>query len=312
MTENAQWRPTISPSHCKARAEIIRAIREFFYQHDVTEVETPVLSHYGVTDPHIVNMTCEYPNPQKTLYLQTSPEYPMKRLLVAGSGSIYQMCKSFRVDEQGRYHNPEFTMLEWYRVDYDHHQLMNDMDDLLTCVLNTPSAIRKTYQTVFKEHLDICPLSASLEALQAVAKPFNPPVLGDNKDDWLLFLFSHAVEPNLQVLTFVYDFPATQAALARVNTDNPNVCDRFEVYFKGIELANGFHELSDAKEQRRRFESDNQQATQPMAMDENFLQALEHGLPDCAGVALGVDRLVMLALGVERIEEVLSFSFANA
>jgi lysyl-tRNA synthetase class 2 len=242
----------------------------------------------------------------------------MKRLLCADMGSIFQICKSFRLDEQGRVHNPEFTMMEWYRVGFDHHDLMNEMDELLQPILGCPKAERYTYQTVFQKYLQLDPLTAPVEELKNYAKQngLNDPGLEDNKDNWLMLLFSHFVEPQLQALTFVYSFPASQATLSRINQQDPRTCDRFEVYARGIELANGFYELANAAEQRARFEAEiverQQIGNSALEIDEHFIAALEYGLPDCAGVALGIDRLVMIALEVDSIDDVITFPFARA
>jgi len=257
-------------------------------------------------------------NGQQTLYLQTSPEYAMKRLLAAGSGCIYQICRAFREDELGRYHNPEFLLLEWYRVGFNHHQLMAEMDELLTLLLGTSSADKTSYQQLFIEHLQVDPLSATSEDLQQlVTNKANGPIL-DDKDQMMQCLFSTLIEPVIAVEKplMVYDFPASQSALARISTVDPRVADRFEVYYKGIELANGFHELKSANEQRQRFIADNQQrkllgkAEHPL--DERLLAALEAGLPDCAGVAMGLDRLLMLMLDKKSISDVLPFPLARA
>lgn len=316
------WQPSASIAHLKKRAAILKSIRDFFAARDVLEVETPLLCHTSVTDPFIESIpaSVNLPNGTQSFYLQTSPEYAMKRLLAAGSGSIYQLCKAFRQDEAGRYHNPEFTMLEWYRVNHDHHQLMNEMDDLLKLILNTASAERMSYQHLFLKTLHIDPLSATVAQLADCAKQNNVNLADtlDTKDDWLQLLMSHCIEPSLGQMapTFVYDFPASQAALARINPDDSRVASRFEVYYKGIELANGFHELQNANEQRQRFENNltsrKQLGLTALPIDENFLAALEHGLPDCAGVALGIDRLIMLALGAEHIHDVISFDIVRA
>lgn len=319
MKNQPQWMPTASKKNLLKRAEILQNIRHFFQQRDVLEVETPFLSHYTVTNPHVHSLACPYPSSNgQIFYLQTSPEYHMKRLLSAEMGSIFQICKSFRLDEQGRLHNPEFTMMEWYRIGFDHHALMDEIDDLLQTILHCEKAERYTYQEIFEKYLQLDPLTATVEQLKEYAEQndLNDPGLEDNIDDWLMLLFSHFIEPHIDKVTFVYSFPASQATLSRINKDDPRVCDRFEVYARGMELANGFYELANAKEQRERFEAeviDRQQfGSATLEIDENFIAALEHGLPDCAGVALGVDRLLMLALDAESIEEVISFPFARA
>lgn len=312
------WQPSASIETLQARANVLQQIRQFFHHKNVLEVETPVLSRHTVTDPHLHSLSAQYPLTQKTFYFQTSPEYHMKRLLCAGSDSIFQLCKSFRLDEQGRIHNPEFTMLEWYRINFNHHQLMDEIDELLFVVLKLEPAERYTYQAIFQKYLKCDPLTTNVDALKTLAHKhdLNPPDLGDDLDAWLMFLFSFIIEPQLITATFIVDFPITQAALAKKNENDPRLGDRFELYIQGMEIANGFYELSNAQEQRARFETDlakrKQLGYEPIEMDERFLAALEHGLPDCAGVALGVDRLVMLALNKQTIDEILSFSFEKA
>ncbi len=319
------WQPSASIVRLKQRSHILRNIRQFFEQRQVTEVETPAMSHFSVTDQYLQAFETRFHQPGDTvglpLYLQTSPEYAMKRLLAAGSGCIYQISKAFRNEESGRFHNPEFTMLEWYRVGFDHHQLMHEVDELLQSVLKTPSAEYMTYQQAFIQVLSTDPLSASIEQLQEIARQQGFDLLCQqltDKDDLLQLLFSQCVESSIGQIRpcFVYDFPAGQASLAKISKRDPRVAERFEVYFKGVELANGFHELTDPKEQRVRFEQDN---TKRIAdglcerqCDERLLAALAHGLPDCAGVALGIDRLMLLALEAEHINEVISFPIETA
>lgn len=245
----------------------------------------------------------------------------MKRLLAAGSGPIYQLCRSFRNEESGRYHNPEFTMLEWYRPHYDMYRLMNEVDDLLQQVLECESAETLSYQQAFIRHLDVDPLSADKTQLREVAAKLDLSNVADNEEDrdtLLQLLFAFGVEPHIgkERPVFVYHFPASQASLAQISTEDHRVAERFEVYYRGVELANGFHELTDAAEQRQRFEQDNRKRAaaglpqQPI--DEHLLAALEHGMPDSSGVALGVDRLIMLALSAERLSEVIAFSVDRA
>ncbi|MDA0119822.1 elongation factor P--(R)-beta-lysine ligase [Vibrio sp. T11.5] len=321
----ADWQPTASVEQLKQRASLIREVRQFFDDRGVLEVDTPAMSHATVTDIHLHTFQTEFIGPGyadgKKLYLMTSPEFHMKRLLAAGSGCIYQICKSFRNEENGRYHNPEFTMLEWYRVGFDHHQLMNEMDDLLQRLLKVGAAERMTYQQAFLKILNVCPLEASMEELKVAAGKLglsDIAQLEQDRDTLLQLLFGVGIEPEIgqQVPVFVYDFPASQAALAKINRQDSRVADRFEVYFKGIELANGFHELDNATEQLKRFESDNTKreqtglATQPI--DSHLIKALEAGLPECAGVALGIDRLIMLATSNDHIDKVTAFPFPRA
>lgn len=314
------WRSNATREILQQRAQMLMAIREFFARKNVMEVDTPLLASTGVTDPHLVNFETKFASPlqanEQTLYLQTSPEYAMKRLLCSGSGCIYQLSKAFRNEEAGRFHNPEFTMLEWYRVGFDHWQLMEEVSELLKLTLNVEQVERFSYQEVFKKFLELDPLTATMRELQACCIQHGFASLVDietNPDTLLQLLFSHIVEPQIgkEVPCFVYHFPASQAALAKISELDTRVAERFEVYFKGIELANGFHELQDAAEQNRRFESDNAtrvaMGIEPVKKDTWLLSALEHGLPNCAGVALGIDRLLMLKLGVEHIGSTMAF-----
>jgi lysyl-tRNA synthetase class 2 len=318
------WQPSATMANLRKRARIMSEIRAFFVERDVLEVDTPLLSHGTVTDPHVVGIPAifkTYGTEQETLcYLQTSPEYAMKRLLAAGSGAIYQLCKAFRQGEVGVVHNPEFTMLEWYRPGFDHHALMDDMDALLQRVLQVEPAERFAYADLFQQHLGFDPHQQTAASLAAYAQEHQLPVTGvlPDRDAWLDFLWSHSIEPNVgaERPIFLYDFPGSQAALAKVRPGKPALASRFEVYFKGIELANGFHELQDAAEQQRRFERDlafrQLHCLPALPLDERFLAALQHGLPDCSGVALGIDRLIMLALGCKKVADVLSFEFSHA
>lgn len=314
------WQPTADVAMLKQRAKLIAAIRQFFYQRDVLEVDTPAMSQATVTDIHLHTFKTEFVGPGfadgQILYLMTSPEFHMKRLLSAGSGAIYQICKSFRNEESGRYHNPEFTMLEWYRPGFDHHQLMDEMDELLQLILGCQQAERMSYQQAFLNVLGVCPLEGSmLELKQAAAKLGLSDIAEpeEDRDTLLQLLFSIGIEGKIgqKVPAFVYDFPASQAALAQINPTDNRVAERFEVYFKGIELANGFHELAYGDEQLIRFEADNhkriEMGLEPQPIDMNLVNALRAGFPDCAGVALGIDRLIMLALGLKHIDQVTAF-----
>ncbi len=314
------WQPTADVAMLKQRAKLIAAIRQFFYQRDVLEVDTPAMSQATVTDIHLHTFKTEFVGPGfadgQILYLMTSPEFHMKRLLSAGSGAIYQICKSFRNEESGRYHNPEFTMLEWYRPGFDHHQLMDEMDELLQLILGCQQAERMSYQQAFLNVLGVCPLEGSmLELKQAAAKLGLSDIAEpeEDRDTLLQLLFSIGIEGKIgqEVPVFVYDFPASQAALAQINPTDNRVAERFEVYFKGIELANGFHELANGDEQLIRFEADNhkriEMGLEPQPIDMNLVNALRAGFPDCAGVALGIDRLIMLALSLKHIDQVTAF-----
>lgn len=319
------WQPSATIQALKSRASLLNQIRQFFETKQVLEVETQLLASAPVTDPHLTNFETQFDSPlspeQQTLYLQTSPEYAMKRLLAAGSGCIYQICKAFRNEEAGRFHNPEFTMLEWYRVGFDNWQLMDEVNELMQTVLGCDKAQQISYQKAFIDHLDIDPLSASIDMIKEVCndKGFaNITSSEDNKDTLLQLLFSHCIEPVFAQDSpcLVYHFPASQSALAKISESDPRVAERFELYYKGIELANGFNELSDANEQARRFASDNQQRTslgkQQVPIDQSFLSALQSGLPACAGVALGLDRLLMLKNQCDKISQVIAFDIERA
>ncbi|MCH9770745.1 MAG: EF-P lysine aminoacylase GenX, partial [Gammaproteobacteria bacterium] len=305
------WQPNASPDGLRARAKLLRAIREFFYARDILEVETPILSEYGVTDVYLENFTTQYQN--KTYYLQTSPEYAMKRLLAAGSGSIYQISKAFRQGEVGRKHNPEFTLLEWYHLSFNQQDLMLEIDELLQAVINTKPAKQISYQACWQEYLALDPINANLTELQnliqANIKISEPP---NDKDTCLQLIMSHCIEPKLgfDAPVFIYHYPASQAALAKLHTDDPRIAERFELFINGIELANGFSELTDANEQNARFKQDQQQRQQlglpRKEIDSRFIAALKHGLPECAGVALGLDRLLMLSCQQDIIKTTLS------
>ena len=321
----ADWQPSASLATLRTRARLLRRIRAFFQAREVLEVETPLLSSAAVTDPHIESYAIKDPQHGKPRYLHTSPEFAMKRLLAAGSGSIYQLCKVFRQGEVGQRHNPEFTLLEWYRPGFDHQRLMAEVDNLLRELLDgylsLGETLRLTYRDAFVQYAGLNPHTSTIEQLQAKVQQRGIDVSGLNdteKDPWLDLLMTHVVEPALprDCPVFICDYPASQAALARIRQDDPPVAERFELYIYGMELANGFHELTDAQEQRQRFEADNRarQAAglDPMPIDAQFLAALEVGLPACAGVALGFDRLVMLATGAKSISEVLAFDADRA
>lgn len=299
----------------QVRAQILAKIRAFFTRRNILEVETPLLSHSTNPAPHLHSFVTSYQ--KKNLYLQTSPEFAMKRLLAADSGDIYQICKAFRDGEQGKLHNPEFTILEWYRINFNHHQLMDEMEQFLHFVLNAAPAQRITYRELFLQHLGVDPFGETNELKKiALAKGLDANLTNDH-DTWLQLLLTHFIEPNLKQKqpVFVYDFPASQAMLAKINPDNPKVAERFEVYFKGMELANGFHELNDAKEQRQRFAEENKKRTQLnlpiIPLDENFLEVLVH-LPPCAGVAVGIDRLIMLAAQTNALSAIIPFPIDRA
>jgi len=311
MTDSS---PTASLDVLKKRAELLRQIRAFFYARDVLEVDTPALSVAGNTDPNIESFSTDYTGPGEAdrLYLHTSPEFAMKRLLAAESGAIYQLCKVFRNGEAGRQHNPEFTMLEWYRPDFNHHQLMDEVAELINEVLGEKEILRITYQQAFIEQAGVDPLNTDTTALKQCAHQhgFEQVVGMDDAtvDDWCDLLIDQVVIPGFgKGRLFIFDYPASQAALAKISKRDSRVAERFELFIDGVEIANGFHELTDAIEQRQRFECENNKRNKSglsqLPIDENLLAALELGLPDCAGVALGIDRLLMLVAGVDSISD---------
>ena len=328
---SADWRPTASLEVLKLRARMLERIRAYFAEHGVLEVETPILSAATTTEPALSSFVTRYTGPVypqgQNFYLHTSPESPMKRMLTAGSGPIYQISKVFRDGETGHLHNPEFTLLEWYRPGLDHYRLMDETGELVTHLLQPYCSLdgteRLSYREAFQRHANLDPLTASINDFAAAAKawqisrPENQLAQND-LDTWRDLLLTHVIEPKLGKgrLTFIYDYPATQASLARIYPGNPPVAARFELYVNGIELANGFHELADPREQRARFvEQLKTRAASGLpvvTLDEHLLDALEAGLPDCAGVALGFDRLVMLAQDARSIRDVIAFPFERA
>ncbi|WP_151839698.1 EF-P lysine aminoacylase EpmA [Acinetobacter soli] len=318
--------PTCSIEALKARAQLYRTIREFFAQRDVMEVETPIVSQAGVTDVHLASVQAQrhIVGRVQQQYLQTSPEFAMKRLLAAGSGPIYQICKVFRDDEHGRKHNSEFTMLEWYRPGLDLRELMHETAALLNvCLAHRFDEIRPlvlSYKHAFQDRLDINPLQATLAQLKQTAQRVGLTLdLGDDRLAYMDLLFSHFVEPSLGFDTpiFLTDFPPEMASLAKVrlDEDGEEVAARFEVYIEGLELANAYDELLDASVLRARFEADNQEreklGLQVMPLDENLLAALAH-MPECSGIALGIDRLLMVATQKLNIEQVIAFPASRA
>jgi lysyl-tRNA synthetase class 2 len=306
----------------RQRAAMLAAVRAFFAARGVLEVETPALSQAGVTDPAIESVAAAARSlGSAPLYLHTSPEFAMKRLLAAGSGDIYQMCRVFRDDELGRWHEPEFTLLEWYRVGFDDERLMNEVAELIAAALaaaNGGSAPRPSVRVRYSEALQRAlgvPAEAPTTELAARLQRSGvdvPPGLAHDAVLDLAFATTVVASFDADALTFVYDYPASQAALARLKPTRPPVAARFEVFSGGLELANGFHELTDTVEQRRRFEADRAarlRAGRPAPpLDEQLLAALASGLPDCAGVALGFDRLVALAVGTDNVAAAMSFT----
>jgi lysyl-tRNA synthetase class 2 len=313
----------------KSRGNVINEIRDFFKNKNVIEVETPSLSMGTVTDPYLDAFSTQYNyldnsdiNQSQQLYLQTSPEFHMKRLLASGYGCIFQICKAFRHEDSGRYHNPEFTLLEWYRIGFDQHDLMAEVDELLSTVVKTPKSEKISYQNLFIKFVSIDPLTATFnqlyEVIELQGKAADWLYESDDCDLLLQFIFSEIIEKNIGLSRpcFVYNFPIAQASLAKECVEDNRVAQRFECYFKSVELANGFNELTDADIQITRFEQDNSKRQQlgliTKNIDENFIKALQSGLPQCAGVALGIDRLMMIALEKSAIEDVISFPIERA
>jgi lysyl-tRNA synthetase class 2 len=312
------WRPSASLDILRARAQFMADLRQFFTDRHYLEVETPIMGRYGITDPYLANIKAHFHGHDYAL--QTSPEYHMKRLLAAGSGPIFQIARVFRDDELGRWHNPEFTLLEWYQLDIDHLGLLAEVDALLQALVGTPPIQIKTYQAVFEAHCGFHPLQTTVEEVRQIVRQHGLegviPATEQDIDQYLFLLMSHIVEPALAHAsgpTAVIDFPISQASLAQIVH---GCAARFEVYYRGIELANGFYELTDPTVQAARFQADNairaQQGKPVAAIDENLLQALEHGLPSCSGVALGVDRLFALAVEQSQLSHCLAFDVSKA
>ena len=311
------WRPAASISRLKARAGLLQDIRTYFSGRNVLEVETPLISMAGNTDPEIQSIRTDTGG-----YLRTSPEFPLKRLLAAGSGDIFELGRVFRAGESGRYHNPEFTMLEWYRTGFSYHQLMDEVADLVRFCgrgkFDQWPEQRLSYRQLFLRHLDLDPFTADSRELSAAAIKHGITDIELGRRQWLDLLISLVIQPALpeKNLTLIYDFPAEQAALARIRPEIPPLAERFELYLGRSELANGYQELTDASEQRQRFDTENAQRKkrgEPIyEVDQHLIAALEHGIPECAGVALGVDRLLMNLCDAETINEVTAFPFSRA
>jgi len=324
--ERVLWQPTAELETLKARAQFLQAIRDFFHQRNVFEVDTPLLCHGVATDPFLHAFSVHCAQLEHPRYLQTSPEYAMKRLVAAGSGPIYYLGKAFRKGEVGTLHNPEFTMLEWYRPHWDHLQLIKEVETLMQIMIGCPAAEIKTYHDIFAENYGINPHLATIAELQSIAIKeawINSDDFSDlDRDGWLDLILTHGIEPTLgqNHPTVITDYPASQASLAKVRTINGpqpyQVAERFEFYLNGIELANGYHELACAIEQRQRFEQDlikrKALGLSDLPIDHYLLSALSAGFPACAGVALGVDRLFMLKRQERNIAKVLPFAWKIA
>jgi lysyl-tRNA synthetase class 2 len=313
LNDHPDWRPTAEQSTLEARAHLLSRIREFFSARQVLEVETPLISGAGNSDPGIKQFSMR----SGSLSLRTSPEYPMKRLLAAGSGDIYELGRVFRADENGRFHNAEFTLLEWYRNGWSYHQLMDEVAELIRfCIPEIPfRESRVAYRDLLMAYTNFDPLTCADEDIATFINDKGVELQDLNRGQMLDLVISHFVQTKLpsQTITFVYDYPSQQAALARIRDSEPPVAERFEMFLGQVELANGYQELTDACEQTARFESENtvrKAAGQKEVLpDTRLLAAMHSGLPDCAGVALGVDRLLMANLELKSIDSVLAFPF---
>jgi len=321
---SSTWRPSASLEMLRARARLLGRIREFFAAAGVMEVETPIASRAAASDPALASLKTDWSGAgarSRPLYLQTSPELPMKRLLAAGSGPIFQICKVFRDGERGRLHHPEFSLLEWYRPGLGYGALMTEVEDLVRHALDRPKLTvqRIGYRELFRAHLGLDPMRADVVTLRRAAAviPGSRALVLDH-GGWLDLLLTQCIEPALDRdrLTFVYDYPPSRAALARTCRGTEPVAERFELYLEGMELANGFQELTDPGEQRERFEADlrerSARGSDRLPLDEAFLAALEAGMPEAAGVALGLDRLLMVATGSTHIDQILAFPVERA
>ncbi|KEQ11741.1 EF-P lysine aminoacylase EpmA [Endozoicomonas numazuensis] len=324
------WKPSASISTLQKRARLLGRVRQYFDEQNVMEVETPMLSANATVDLYIDSFETHFlpigGGKEQPCYLHTSPEFPMKRLLAAGSGDIYSLGRVFRNGEAGGRHNPEFTMLEYYRLGMDQHQLMDDMTALLSSVIGFQEVGRVSYGEVFQEKLRLNPHAASDDELSAlVKKHIDEGLVGLERNDCLDLLFSNMIEPELGISeagelkgVYVYDYPASMAALARLHTNDQGeqVAARFELFINGVELANGYHELTNAEEQQTRFKAEQfkrkEQGRPVYPYDHYLVEGLRSGMPDCAGVAMGVDRLLMLMLNKKKIADVVAFDFLRA
>ena len=307
------------------RARLYALIRAYFAERGVLEVETPILSAAGNTDPNIQSFSTTFSGHvdagSRERWMRTSPEYPLKRLLAAGVGDCYELGRVFRNGEAGGRHNPEFSMLEWYRVGWDHHQLMEETIGLVEAALAMVGRRAEVwvegYRQLFIDELGVDPMHAPIDDLRALLNDYNIGPDGLTRDDWLDLLITHRLQPTFPAnrITLIHDYPASQCALAKVRPGDPPMAERFELYLGPYELANGYHELNDAAEQRRRFERDNavrRARGQPeIPVDERLLEVLD-AMPDCAGVAMGIERLLMCLVGTDAIADVLTFPFSEA
>jgi len=309
----------------RLRARLYALIRAFFAERKLLEVETPILSAAGNTEPNIESFSTQFSGHvdagARARWLRTSPEHPLKRLLAAGVGDCYELGRVFRNGEAGGRHNPEFTMLEWYRVGWDHRRLMHETIELVEVTLamldRRAEVLIEGYRQLFIDELGLDPAHAPIDELRAPLAEQGVDPKGLTRDDWLDLLLTHKLQPAFprDRITVIHDYPASQCALARVRPGDPPLAERFELYLGPYELANGYHELNDAAEQRARFERDNarrrERGQRELPLDERLLAVLG-SMPDCAGVALGVERLLMCLAGTDAIADVLAFPFAEA
>ncbi len=323
MSDAGSWRPTATNGALRQRAQALRTAREFFFARQVLEVETPAMVNAPVSDVNLGSVRVQMSGSDTPLFLHTSPEYTMKRLLAAGSGDIYQICHVYRGAERGRQHNPEFTLLEWYRLGFSLEALMHEVADLTRELLGTADLPVEflTYREAVRRHAGFDPLDADISELQRAAHALGLEATHAarlERDELLDLIVGAQVGPALgaNALTFMHHYPASQAALARLDAGDARVALRFELYHRGIELANGYHELASGAEQRLRFAADQQsrnaRGLPTFALDAHLVAALDAGLPDCAGVALGFDRVLMLAMNAASIDEVIAFPTERA
>ncbi|MEO6173439.1 MAG: EF-P lysine aminoacylase EpmA [Arenimonas sp.] len=316
------WKPTASMKNLRIRAQLLAMIRQFFADRNVLEVETPILSQAGNTDANIESFQLQFNGHNSAgsslRWMRTSPEFALKRMVAAGVGDCYELGRVFRNGEAGRRHNPEFTMLEWYRVGWNHNQLMDETAELVRAAMHLvgkKSTVRDiSFRQLYLEKFGFDPLTAGEEELRGPLAVYGIDPTGLTRDDWLDLLMTHLIQPSIpnNRILMVYDYPASQCALARLRPDDVAIAERFEVYVGPSEVANGYHELTDAKEQRERFGLDlakrQKRAQMQTPVDERLLAALPK-MPACAGVAVGVDRLLMAILGTDRIQDVVAFPF---
>jgi lysyl-tRNA synthetase class 2 len=317
MTSDISWQPCADAEIIKKRAWLLEQVRDFMKSRNITEVDTPVLSHFAISDPYIQSLSTTHASERDVvLYLHTSPEFCMKRLLASGLGSIYQIAHVFRNEESGKRHNTEFTMLEWYRVEFGYYQLMDEIGQLLIKIgLEVP--VKITYAESFRQTVNLDPHMVDTAALQTLCKQAGWDAEDADRHSLLDFVFSEIVMANFKSSKplIVYDYPECMSALSTLKNSEPVVSERFELFINGMEIANGFNELTDVDEQLKRFQADiqtrrNKGLAEP-PIDEHFLAALESGLPVCAGVAVGIDRLLMVLSGKDDINEVTTFSLEN-